>query len=134
MRASVVGLLALLAVACSRTTIQEPHTVNGQTFFVERTEPSIGEQLFNAVANDCAGGARDDDAAIAKVSTPEGCDRSRFVVEYVVDGVYRIETCDQTWRVRCRHDTTASGPGKGPGSLGCTVSCSVEDRYRTAGF
>lgn len=112
------------ASACERTTYQEPHTVGGQTFYVERQMPSIGESLANAAAG-CAGGVHADDKALRHVPTKPGCDRSTYVVDYVVDGLHVIDACGEVWRVRCRRESTASSGGP----VGCADECTVEDHY-----
>jgi len=118
--------LLLLLVACNRTTIKSPHEVNGQVFYTEHTAPSFSDTLTSSVQQGCEGGVRDDDRASDKVPTPQGCKRKDFVLDYTVDGIYRIEACDDVYRVRCRKTTAVSGM-QGPTS--CGVSCELEDHF-----
>lgn len=121
-----LGLAASLFVlaACDRTTVRSPHEVNGQVFYTEHTAPSVGESLVNGALRGCAGGDRDDERALAKVPSRTGCRRADFVLDYTVDGVYRVDACGETYRVRCRKETTVSGS-----STDCGTSCVVEDHF-----
>ncbi len=121
-----VALLLGIVLGCNRTTIKDPHEVNGQVFYTEHTAPSFSDTLSSSVQQGCEGGVREDERALEKVPTPQGCKRKELVLDYTVDGIYRIEACDDVYRVRCRKTTTISGT-HGPTS--CGVSCEVEDHF-----
>jgi hypothetical protein len=119
------ALLLAVLCACTRTTTREPHEVNGQVFYTEQTQPSVGEAIVNDVVRGCGGSARDDDRVLSLVPTRPGCARRELVVTYVVDGVHRVEGCGESWRIRCRKSSTASPSGP----VGCAVDCAVEDHF-----
>lgn len=127
--ASMFG--AAVALACDRLPVQQPHEVNGQVFYTKLEEPGIGERFFNGLVRDCQGGASATDEvrekALLQVPSRGDCKRDAFVSELVVDGVFRIDACGETWRVRCTRETESPAPSGGVAS--CVVSCRAEDHF-----
>ena len=138
----VLLLTTMLVGACCAggcgAKYNEARQVDGQTYYVERRAPNLGERAAFAVTHACSGGVRDDRRAQLLVVEADGCPRSKHVIDYVTDGIHRVEACSARWRIKCiQTPSTRSAsplePPMGPREpLGCGVECFVEDHYDVA--
>lgn len=126
----LVGLCALLSAGPGCVVHgTKADQFQGQTYYQEQEVvvggPSIGSES-------CSGGVRDDDRALALVARPQRCAKEPPTVDYVADGLYHIETCEEVWRVSCSKGRSAqpyTPPSTFASSSSCTTSCLVQDHY-----
>jgi hypothetical protein len=101
----------------------------GQSYY-QQQEVIVGGQTIGSEA--CSGGVRTDDRALALVSRPPRCGNEPPALTYVGDGVYRIETCEEVWRVSCSKGQSAqpyTPPPTFASSPTCITTCLVQDHY-----
>lgn len=100
--------------------------------------PDIGERVAHSITHGCSGGVRDDARALKLVPSIEGCRRDQFAVSYVVDGVHRVDACDERWKIRCNKTPSSRASPQAPpvtiseGPLDCVVECFVDDHFSVA--
>ena len=126
----------MAALGCG-ATYNEARKVDGQVYYTEQKMPNVGERMAHSVTHDCNGGVRDDQRVLKLVPSTDQCRRADFVVSYVVDGVHRVDACNERWRIRCNKTPGSRSTPQYPpvtvseGPLDCVVDCLVEDHYVT---
>jgi hypothetical protein len=127
----------LTALGCG-ATYNQANKVDGQVYYTQQKVPDLGERFSYSATHDCNGGVRDDARALNLIPSIDGCRREQFDVSYVVDGVHRIEACNERWRIRCNKTPSSRASPQTPpimapqGPLDCLVDCFVEDHYVVA--
>lgn len=124
MRVNLFALGSLSLLACWHTS-RDTQTVNGQTITFDHSEPSVGESVLQSVVRGCLGPVHDDDGALSAAPLVDNCKREDMHVEYVVDGIHKVDVCGLRVRVTCHKTSTKSGYLDADG---CGVSC-IRDPY-----
>jgi hypothetical protein len=124
------AIIAAIVTSACGSTYHEAREFQGQVYYTERTAPDFGERMAHSVTHDCNGGVRDDDRALRLVPSSPTCPRSDFTVDYVPDGIHRVDACTDRWKIRCTKTSSTRSPTAVVNApLECVVDCVVEDHF-----